>query len=464
MLLRQRLLSVLTLLAWLPAYCGPSRPARAEEEVILLSESMVESEGDAALRLAAEHGSVEAVEPPAVAPREASQAGYEKGFYLRYTNVQTQSFELKTNARIQLRHVAFSRDEESWTDHAGVTREIRNRNYFDVERARLIFSGHAFAPEIKYFIQLDGDTDDGHTLEFFDFWWGYQFSETCQIQFGKRKVPAVRNWLLPAFDTRLADRPLATDFFRPDRTIGLWLVGQPTEQLHYELMAGDAYRGINAPPAELNDRLAFAGTLYWDPLGPYGSGVVDFESTCSPLVRVGHSWAYASQSGLNEFGKPLGESDFERLTDGTRLTQIGALAPGAIVNCYDVWLNAVDFAVKYQGWSLNAEYLWQWIDRIRADRNVPYTDLFQHGFYVEAGFFVLPERLELNALYSRVSGRFATRNEYTGGFRWYFRQGKNLHFAFDVTALDGSPLNNTASDILVGDDGVLFRSQIQGAF
>ena len=453
----------MAMLAWLAAFVGPILSALAED-VILLSDSLLESEGDADLRFASEPGSAEIVEPPVVEPRETRQVGYDKGFYLRYSNTRAQSFELKMNARIQLRHVAFSRDDESWTDQAGITREIRNRSYFDNERTRLLFSGYAFAPEIKYFVQLDGDTDDGHTVDFFDFWWGYQFSEAFQVQFGKRKVPAVRNWLLPAFDTRLVDRPLAADFFRPDRTVGLWLVGQPTEQLHYELMAGDAYRAMNSPPAELNDRFTFAGTVYWDPLGPYGSGIVDFESTCSPAIRVGHSWTYACQSGLDEIGKPLRESDFTRLSDGTRLTQIGALAPGATVNRYDVLLNAVDFAVKYQGWSLNAEYFWQWIDRIRADRAVPYADLFQHGFYVEAGFFVLPQRLELNAHYSRVSGEFATHNEYTGGFRWYFPQGKNLHFAFDVTALDGSPLHNTASDILVGDDGVLFRSQIQGMF
>ena len=109
--------------------------------------------------------------------------------------------------------------------------------------------------------------------------------------------------------------------------------------------------------------------------------------------------------------------------------------------------------MKYRGLESECGVLLQRIDRIRADRDVPYEGLFQHGFYVEAGFFVLPQRLELKAHDSRVSGEFATRNEYTGGFRRDFHQGKNLHFTFDVTALDGSPLHNTASDILAGDDG-----------
>jgi len=462
-LLAVRVLPVLASLAWLAAFVATAVPAPAED-VKWLSESLLENEADAALTLASEHDSAEFPEPPAVEPSETTEIGYDRGLFLRYSNARSQSFELKMNARFQWRYVAFSRDDQSWTDQAGVTHEIRNRDYFDNERTRLVFSGHAFAPEIKYFVQLDGDTDDGHTVEFFDYWWGYELSEVWEIQFGKRKVPAVRNWLLPAFDTRLVDRPMAADFFRPDRSEGLWLVGQPTARLHCELMVGDSYRSVNLSPANLNDRFAFAGTAYWDPWAPYGNGVVDFEQTSGPAVRVGHSWVYASHSGLNDSGRPLGESDFVRLSDGTRLTQTGALAPGATVERYDVLLNAADLAVKYRGWSLNAEYFWQWIGRIRADREVPCANLFQHGGYVEAGFFVIPQRLELNAHYSRVSGKFATRNEYTGGFRWYFRQGKNLHLSFDVTALDGSPLQNTASDILAGDDGVLFRTQFQGTF
>ena len=113
------LLSMLTVLAWLPAFLGPSVPALADD-VILLSDSLVENEGSAELESVSEHDSAEFAEPPAVEPRETPQVGYDKGFYLRYSDAQARSFELKMNARIQLRHVAFSRDDQSWTDQAGV--------------------------------------------------------------------------------------------------------------------------------------------------------------------------------------------------------------------------------------------------------------------------------------------------------------------------------------------------------
>ena len=33
-----------------------------------------------------------------------------------------------------------------------------------------------------------------------------------------------------------------------------------------------------------------------------------------------------------------------------------------------------------------------------------------------------------------------------------------------MTVLDGSPIQNRATDILVGDDGTLFRTQLQAEF
>ena len=41
---------------------------------------------------------------------------------------------------------------------------------------------------------------------------------------------------------------------------------------------------------------------------------------------------------------------------------------------------------------------------------------------------------------------------------------KRMKVSFDVTKLDGSPLTNTATDIVVGDDGLLFRGQFQAEF
>ncbi|MCA9046481.1 MAG: hypothetical protein KDA69_19295, partial [Planctomycetaceae bacterium] len=84
--------------------------------------------------------------------------------------------------------------------------------------------------------------------------------------------------------------------------------------------------------------------------------------------------------------------------------------------------------------------------------------------YVEGGYFLMPKTLEANARYSQVKGEFGTGSEYAAGVNWYPLKKAQLKLSFDVTVLDGSPLQNTASDILAGDDGTLFRTQFQAEF
>lgn len=388
---------------------------------------------------------------------------YDRGWRIEPFDRKKHPFDLRANGWIQFRHHGFSRQSESWTDNAGVTRPIRNRNAFDIERARLTLSGHAVDPRLTYFLQLDGDTDGAHGVDFFDYWWAWQWTDRFQIQMGKRKVSASRQWLLGARRTRFIDRPMANDFFRPDRTVGIWGVGQFAEHGHYELMVGNGYRTANLPNSVTDSRFTFAATSYLDPNGDFGGQIVDFDGTSTPLWRLGHSLVYSPQAG-SQTGIPLDETDFLRLSDGTRLTQTGALAAGTTVSEFDLWFYGVDLAWKYRGWSATSEAFLQWIDDIAADGAVPQSNLFRHGFYVEGGRFIIPKTLDVNARYSQVAGEFGAANEIAAGFNWYPLAKPTIKCSFDVTYLDGSPLQNTTSDILVGDDGVLFRSQFQAEF
>lgn len=390
-------------------------------------------------------------------------ADYDDGFFIRPFDAEANPFQLKINGTAQIRHHAFSRNVETWTDSAGVTRPVRNRNAFDVERARLVLCGFAIDQNLRYFVQVDGDTDGGESVDFFDYFASYEFGESFVVHAGKRKVSASRQWLMTFRNTRFADRPMANDFFRPDRTVGVWATGTIAENFYYEAMVGNGYRTSNLPISEVDDRLTFAATNSWDPLGPYGSRIVDFDGTSEPLVRVGHSFVYAPSASVTP-GQALDETDYLRLTDGTPINQTGALAPGVTVSDFDVWFYGVDLAGKWNGWSADAEYFCRWIENIQGNGAVPDDDLFQHGYYVEGGRFLIARKLDFNLRYSRVMGEQGNANEYAAATNWYPLDTSKLKFTFDVTQLDGSPLNNTTSDILAGDDGTLFRTQMQAEF
>ena len=96
--------------------------------------------------------------------------------------------------------------------------------------------------------------------------------------------------------------------------------------------------------------------------------------------------------------------------------------------------------------------------------------LFDHGFWLQLGKFVVPGKVELVTRWSRVVGDSGTlgavdqsSDEVAGGVVWYFRE-QNARLTFDLTHLDGAPINSSSLDVSPGDIGWLFRTQIQFAF
>ena len=147
------------------------------------------------------------------------------------------------------------------------------------------------------------------------------------------------------------------------------------------------------------------------------------------------------------------------------MSEVGALSPGVTVSGVDVFFYGVDFAAKWRGWSFDSEVFFRWLENFETDGAIPINSLMQRGFYVEGGRFIIPQKLDVNFRYSEVAGLLGDRSEYAAGFNWYpLEDNYKLKCSFDVTVLDGSPLNNSSSDILVGDDGTLFRLQFQAEF
>lgn len=426
-------------------------------------ESVIETEPVTQERLSAPTmgSSMPAAEAEAEEPD--FMAIYDGGFSIVPKDAEKTPFTIKANGWIQFRQHAFVRDSESFTDNAGVTREIRNRNAYDIERARLSLKGFALDERLTYFYQFDGDTDGRHTVDFFDYWWAWKFGDRLTVQFGKRKVSASRQWLLGARRTRFIDRPMTNDFFRPDRTIGLWALGKGPGTMKYEFMIGNGYRTSNLPNNTTDDKRTFAATQYFDPWGDFGSQIVDYDNSREPLMRFGHSFVYSPITS-DTLGTPNQETDFLRLTDGTRLNQIGALAPGVTVSGVDVFFYGVDYGFKFRGFSFNSEVFMRWLENFESDGVLPNNRLMQHGFYIEGGRFLIPNKLDVNFRYSEVDGLHGDASEIAAGINWFPLESHKLKCSFDVTVLDGSPLNNTTSDILLGDDGVLFRTQIQAEF
>ena len=142
------------------------------------------------------------------------------------------------------------------------------------------------------------------------------------------------------------------------------------------------------------------------------------------------------------------------------------MLPSAIDE-YTVSTFCVDASCKYLGWSLTSEYYFRSINAFRGE-TLP--GLFDHGFWLQAGKFIVPRKLQLLSRWSRVVGDTGTlgledqsADEIAGGFAWYFRD-QNAKLTVDATYLNGAPISASSLDVFPGDAGWLVRTQLQFAF
>ena len=403
-------------------------------------------------------------------PREISGAGlfspafaatFDRGFVIRPVNSDETPFELKINGQNQFRYTGFERDDATWTNSAGVTTPINNMSNFQIPRGRLIFSGYTFRKELLYNLNIDYNTVGNSQINFRAYWLAWRFSRAMTVYAGQSKVPGSREWLVSFVDTLGVDRSMATTFFRPSLSQGIWATGEPASGFFYHVMMSNGFNTLGATPQQLSSLMAFSGNVWWEPLGEFGRGYSDFEFHTEPAIRLGTSLTYAPERGP-QGGSTVPENSDIRLSDGTLITETGALAPGVTLNAFKIGLATVDLSYKYRGASLSGEFFYQNLYGLTGSGPLPGTSIRQYGGFAQAGYFVIPQKLEPYARASFVTGPYGTGSEYAGGFNWFLLPGKqNLRFTFDATWLNQCAADQNRTNLQAGQNGILVRSQLQ---
>ncbi|MEQ8767552.1 MAG: porin [Planctomycetota bacterium] len=393
--------------------------------------------------------------------------GYDKGFVFRSTDMEKNPFALKINGRMQFRYTNFQNDEDDYVNRGTffggppfAATDIDERSDFEIERGRLEFAGTFWDPRMHFYINIDADTDDNHRAIFHDFWMNYEFNEAFDLHFGKAFVPGSREWLDGSTRTHLADRSMATTFFRPDRSVGVWAIGQPSEGFHYRAMIGNGFNTTDLSPGQMNDEPIVSGSVWFEPCGDFGKGYADIQAENETRTRFGASLTWGREDGTASNGVALAESNFLRLDDGTRLTSLG-------VTRYDLTLLAVDAALKSGGFGLHGELYYRWLNRIKPTGPFPaFPERTNRswGFYTTAGYMVVPEEIEVVVSTSTVQGRFKDSWEYAFGGNYFVDGTHKNKLTLDFTLLDGSPAQNSGPGFVAGYDGWLIRLQYQIAF
>ncbi len=397
--------------------------------------------------------------------RDEYRVSYDRGLLFDSAAGDEAPFSLRINLQSQFRYTGFARSESEWTDATGTTLPIATRNAFDINRGRVIFSGHALDPDLNYYLNLDYGSLGDDRVTILLAWLKYRLHRSFELHFGKGKVPGGREWLLTSMYSLSPDRSLATTFFRPSITTGVWATGEPREGLKYQAIVGNGFNTASAGFRDLDDNFVYGGNVWWEPWGEYGGLHSDLHPHTEPLIRLGASLTSSRQSG-RQFDTSAPEETFIRLSDGTDLTEPGALGPGVSVTDYSILLATWDAGFKHRGWGITGEYFCRWLYDIRATGGLPDSrqGLFDHGFCLQGGRFVIPRQVELFSRTSHVFGEFGNGGEYAGGLNWYVRGSENWRFCFDVTHVVRSPAQQIRTGYDAGASGVLFRGQLQTIF
>lgn len=397
-----------------------------------------------------------------------TKVGYDGGFVIaspQHSNLATSEdpYQLKINGWGQLRHTVLDSD--------GPNRDL---NQFQLKRARLIFSGNAFTPDFSYFLQLDGRSVDGDDIRLLDYYLRYDLGRHllgCQpgrlgLITGRYKVPFNLARWLSGREFEFTDRSMGSVYFDVNRSLSCGVYGAADVlnkswdweiALFNGLVTGGAETGSSGT---LDNNFAFSGRVSSILLGEWGRGqLADFDRHEELAVRLGSGFAVTE---IDRFGST--EFNSVRVVDAGR--QLAALVPSS-VESFAVALYSVDISTKFAGFSSTYEYYFRVIGDFSG---APVSDVFDHGSWLQFGYFVIDEKLELLSRWSRVQGNSGTlggvqqsAEEVAGGMAWYFR-GNNAKLVTDMTWLDGAPINSPVLDIAPGTSGWLVRSQIQFSF
>jgi hypothetical protein len=146
-----------------------------------------------------------------------------------------------------------------------------------------------------------------------------------------------------------------------------------------------------------------------------------------------------------------------KLADAVNVFDNGALAPGVTVSKVNHRVLAIDAGAKYKGFFLQAEHYVRWLYNFSADGPLLVTEVVDHGFYVQASGYLIPQRVELYTATSQIFGDrdagFSNASEYLVGTNFYPAGTRDSRVNLQYIYVNHSPVGSTFGYYTSGQTG-----------
>jgi hypothetical protein len=363
-------------------------------------------------------------------------------------------FLLKFNVNTQVRYLNTTSTDKTYTDHLGVVRDVNPRNDITVNRSMFILGGYIFDPRLRFSSTVW--TSAGAASIVVAGTIGWQFSPAFTLTGGYTGVPGSRSLVdtFPFFQS--ADRSMADNFFRPGFTQGIWAKGDLPHGVHYLVFVGNGLNTLNISASKIDTNLMGSGSVWWEPLGDYGppgksrNMYDDYYAQPNPRIRLGASFTRSEEDRFSNLDQSSPENTSMYNSDGVLTFSTGAFAPGVTVDKATYQMLAMDWGLKWAGWSLNGQYYFRWVDDFKADGLIPIKSMYDQGFELSSGAFVIPRTVMVYGRGSMVFGQFRDSWEAALGAKWYFVPTERMWLNAELMRTVNVPYSGTFTPYTAG--------------
>lgn len=335
-----------------------------------------------------------------------------KGFTFTSSDVK---FQLSVGGLIMARYTFLDKDV------------AQDTSSFTLKKGRLIFSGHAFSKDLSYMLQF-GLEQSGNNKMLENAYLKYRLIDEAQLLAGQSKLVYGRQNMASVGNLQFVDVSPVTTAFAPGYDLGAVLSGKVLGNLiNYDLSVsnGAGQTAVRANNGAGNHN-AFLAHLQVNPLGAFTYSEGDSQFSEKPLVTVGSSFY------LNTLKKTAAAA-FETNNLGYAGTSGWLGSNAAVFNDsekVDINSLVIDTAFKWKGAFAQAEYFLG-----QADGQVSNNTVRSQGYYAQAGYGIIPKKLEAAFRYSYLDPNRDRSNdlqtEVIGALSYYFNN-HNLKLQADI--------------------------------
>src|SRR5262245_26115056 len=411
--------------------------------------------------------------PPVVKEKPVSESG-DTASYGRYTPnlgyklANTEYGDLSVSIYTYARYLNQRGLDSTFTNAFGNVKSVQERQDFQLQKVQIKFLGWVLDPKFRYFLYTwtSNPTQGQGAQVVVAGNAGYTFNEHFTLAAGITSLPGVRStegnfpfWL------SVDSRHIADEFFRPSYTSGVWLKGNITKRVRYQVMLGNNLSTLGVSASRLDNKFnTLSSALVWAPTGEYGQGFGDFENHQRPASRFGLHFTRSDENKESQPNSDNFENTQLRLSDGTVIFTPDIFGPGVTITDATYRMLSIDGGLKYRGFALEGEYYWRWLNNFKGTNTEGLKNLFDHGFQLQASMMVVPKTVQFYAGTSRVNGQFGNPWDIRSGVNWFPWKNKVVRWNNEFLYLYKSPVGYSSVPFALGGKGSVFHSTLELAF